>query len=171
MSGCHSDSCQEASVSFGYCGPRECFNLHHGLLEIAEAGFRLRVPASVDDNREITGQKTLEPSNAEMLDWSGCIARCITLQPDYSSFSVGMLDDRYGVSVERTSPYQGVLTISEGDEILHRESVVMIYDAQFGPDLDDVRSWKKTAVQFIDSRKQQLAITVQVRQVNLTGSL
>ena len=63
------------------------------------------------------------------------------------------LDGKYAVSVERTAPYQGVLTISEGDEVLYRESVGLMYNAQFGPDVEDVHHWKQTAVRFIDNRK------------------
>ena len=63
------------------------------------------------------------------------------------------LDDKYAISVERTEPYQGSLTISDGDEVLYREPVGLMYNAQFGPDVEDVHRWKQTAVRFIDSRK------------------
>ena len=63
------------------------------------------------------------------------------------------LDDKYAISVKRTEPYQGILTISDGDEVLYQEPVGLMYNAQFGPDVDDVHHWKQTAVRFIDSRK------------------
>jgi hypothetical protein len=63
------------------------------------------------------------------------------------------LDDKYSISVERSAPYQGILTISDGDEVLYQEPVGLMYNAQFGPDMEDVHRWKQTAVGFIDSRK------------------
>lgn len=63
------------------------------------------------------------------------------------------LDDKYEISVERTEPYQGILTISAGDEVLYQEPVGLMYNAQFGPDVEDVHRWKQTAVRFIDGRK------------------
>lgn len=63
------------------------------------------------------------------------------------------LDDKYEISVERTKPYQGILTISDGDEGLYQEPVGLMYNAQFGPDVEDVHHWKQTAIRFIDSRK------------------
>lgn len=63
------------------------------------------------------------------------------------------LDGRYAVSVKRSAPYQGVLTISEGDEVLYRESACLMHNAKFGPDMEDGHNWKQTAVRFIDSRK------------------
>jgi hypothetical protein len=64
-----------------------------------------------------------------------------------------MLDDKYTVTVVRESPYRGILTITEGEQVLYRESVGLMYDAQFGPDVDDVASWQDIAVRVIDSRK------------------
>lgn len=44
------------------------------------------------------------------------------------------LDGKYEVTVTHTDGYHGVLTISEGTEVLHRESVGLSYGAMFGPD-------------------------------------
>lgn len=63
------------------------------------------------------------------------------------------LDDRFVVTVTREAPYRGILRIAEGDRILHWETVGLMYNAQFGPDVDDVALWQEKAVQFIDGRK------------------
>lgn len=63
------------------------------------------------------------------------------------------LDNKYTVTVIREAPYRGILTITEGKLVLHRESVGLMYDALFGPDVDDVASWQDIAVRFIDSRQ------------------
>lgn len=60
------------------------------------------------------------------------------------------LDEKYVVTVIREAPYRGVLTIMEGKQVLHRESVGLMYNAQFGPDADDVDAWQEIAVRFID---------------------
>jgi hypothetical protein len=39
------------------------------------------------------------------------------------------LDGRYEVTVTRTDDYHGELTISEGNQVLHRESVGLSYGA------------------------------------------
>ena len=62
------------------------------------------------------------------------------------------LDNRYTVTVVRESPYRGILTIAEGEQVLYRESVGLMYDALFGPDGDDVASWQDIAARFIDGR-------------------
>lgn len=38
----------------------------------------------------------------------------------------------------RTDDYHGELTLSEGNQVLHRESVGLSYGAIFGPDVADV---------------------------------
>jgi hypothetical protein len=63
-----------------------------------------------------------------------------------------MLDHRYRVTVTRTASYQGELTIAEDDVVLHRETVGLMNDALFGPDIDDLRSWQALAANFIDGR-------------------
>jgi hypothetical protein len=63
------------------------------------------------------------------------------------------LDRRYEVTVTRTDDYHGVLTISEGNQVLHRESVGLSYGAIFGPDLADVADWRWIAVEFVDGQK------------------
>ncbi|HKU24530.1 MAG TPA: hypothetical protein VJQ54_03605 [Candidatus Sulfotelmatobacter sp.] len=63
------------------------------------------------------------------------------------------LDGRYKVTVTRTGDYHGELTISEGDQVLHREPVGLSYGAIFGPDVSDVADWQQIAVEFVDRRK------------------
>jgi hypothetical protein len=60
------------------------------------------------------------------------------------------LDKRYRVTVTRTGPYRGELSICDGDQALHVESVGLAYDALFGPDVDDVHRWQEIAVDFVD---------------------
>jgi hypothetical protein len=62
------------------------------------------------------------------------------------------LDDKYEIKVVRTAPYQGLLTITGKDTILHTQSVGLMYDALFGPDVDDVMTWQNLAVDFIDKQ-------------------
>lgn len=62
------------------------------------------------------------------------------------------LDGRYEITVSRTDDYHGELTISEGDLVLHRESVGLSYGAIFGPDVADVADWQRIAVEFVDRR-------------------
>ncbi|MGA2728451.1 MAG: hypothetical protein ABSE96_11590 [Terracidiphilus sp.] len=62
------------------------------------------------------------------------------------------LDGRYTVTVIRTEPYRGDLSIHDRDQLLHRESVGLAYGALFGPDVDDIGRWQKIAEDFIDKR-------------------
>jgi hypothetical protein len=57
------------------------------------------------------------------------------------------------VTVTRTDDYHGELTISEGDHVLHRESVGLSYGAIFRPDVADVADWQRIAVEFVDGQK------------------
>ena len=64
------------------------------------------------------------------------------------------LDGNYNVKVIWTAPYRGELTIANGDAVLHREPVSLAYNAQFGPDVDDVASWQEAAIAFVDKLEQ-----------------
>lgn len=44
------------------------------------------------------------------------------------------------------------MTIAEDEVVLHRHTVGLLYNALFGPDVDDVLSWQELAVNFIDGR-------------------
>ncbi len=60
------------------------------------------------------------------------------------------LDDRYIVKVRRTAPYQGELTITDGEQTIHRQQVGLMFDALFGPDVDDVLTFQSIAIRFVD---------------------
>ena len=60
------------------------------------------------------------------------------------------LDDLYECRVVRGEPYAGVLTITEGGKVLHRQDVALSYNAQFGPDVADVAEWQDICVGVID---------------------
>ena len=59
-----------------------------------------------------------------------------------------ILDARFTITVNRTAPFRGELTIADDDKVLHREPVDLAYDAQFGPDVDDVELWQNKAFRF-----------------------
>ena len=63
------------------------------------------------------------------------------------------LDGKYEVTVTRTDDYHAELTISEGNQVLHRKSVGLSYGAIFGPDVADVGDWQRIAVEFADGQK------------------
>lgn len=64
------------------------------------------------------------------------------------------LDRRYTVTVNRVAFYRGELIITEAGKVLHRESVGLMYGAQFGPDVSDVALWKEMAINLVDSLKR-----------------
>jgi len=62
------------------------------------------------------------------------------------------LDDLYECRVVRAEePYQGVLTVAEGDKTLHTQDVALSYNAQFGPDVADVAEWQEICIGVIDA--------------------
>lgn len=63
-----------------------------------------------------------------------------------------LLDNRYIVTVRRTAPYRGELTITDAGQIIHREAVGLMFDAIFGPDIDDVSNFQRIAIQIVDGR-------------------
>jgi hypothetical protein len=63
------------------------------------------------------------------------------------------LDGKYEVTVTRSDDYQGELTISESNQVLHREAVGLSYGAIFGPDVADVADWRRITVEFVDGQK------------------
>jgi hypothetical protein len=63
------------------------------------------------------------------------------------------LDKKYEVTVTRSDDYHGELTISEGGQVLHRESVGLSYGAIFGPDVANVADWQRIAVGFVNARE------------------
>lgn len=65
-----------------------------------------------------------------------------------------MLDGKFTVKVTRIAPYRGELTIAEGNHVLHREDVLLSFDALFGPDVADLASWQEAAITFVDKLQQ-----------------
>lgn len=63
------------------------------------------------------------------------------------------LDGKYVLTITRIEDYLGELTQSEGELVLHRESVGLSYGAIFGPDVADVSEWRRIAVGFVDGKK------------------
>ena len=63
-----------------------------------------------------------------------------------------ILDKRYVIVVQRLSPYKGELSTQDGDRLVHREKVGLMYDAIFGPDVDDVARWQEIALRVIDAK-------------------
>lgn len=64
------------------------------------------------------------------------------------------LDRKYDVRVERVAPYEGELVISENDKMLTVKQVTISHDAQFGPDINDIRDWEALCIDFIDNKYQ-----------------
>ncbi len=68
-----------------------------------------------------------------------------------------MLDGRYDCKVLRDDAYHGRLVIADShdeDRVLYCEQVSLLYGAQFGPDIDDIASWEKKVLEFIDGDGQ-----------------
>ncbi len=69
------------------------------------------------------------------------------------------LDDTYEVVVIRgEEPYMGELLIYKkgedgeiGDELLFQRQVNLSYNAQFGPDFQDVEDWSNLAIEYADN--------------------
>lgn len=64
------------------------------------------------------------------------------------------LDNRYDCTVERLDAYQGLLKVQDTQEnrTLLEEHVSLAYGAQFGPDIDDVRTWEDKCVEIVDGK-------------------
>jgi hypothetical protein len=60
-----------------------------------------------------------------------------------------ILDGRFTVTVTRTAPHRGELTISDAHKMLHREPVDLMSDALSGPDICDVELWQERAIGFV----------------------
>lgn len=57
-----------------------------------------------------------------------------------------MLDGKFTVKVIRTEPFRGELTTANGGTMLLCKPGSLAYNAQFGPDVDDVASWQDAAI-------------------------
>lgn len=67
-----------------------------------------------------------------------------------------MLDGRYAVTVHRLSRSRGELNIRDGNRLIHRQEVTLMYGAIFGPDIDDVAAWQEIATTVVDDLKEPL---------------
>ena len=61
-------------------------------------------------------------------------------------------NETWSTDVHRIAPYRGLLTVTEvaTGETVHAEEVGLSYQAIFGPDIDDVESWKGKCIDVID---------------------
>ena len=63
----------------------------------------------------------------------------------------GTLDNRFSLTVTRTGPYKGELSIRERDHTLLRENVGLSYVHFLGPPVGDVTEWQQRAAEFVDA--------------------
>jgi hypothetical protein len=64
--------------------------------------------------------------------------------------------DGWKIEVTREQPYRGCLRIyNKADEVIFKQSVPLAYNAQFGPDIDDVDAWVTKANTVIEQYTQQ----------------
>lgn len=54
------------------------------------------------------------------------------------------LNPDYYLKVIRVSPYKGSLTVLFKGEVFYTEAVPVRFDAQFGPDFEDMNEWSYT---------------------------
>lgn len=65
------------------------------------------------------------------------------------------LDSRYLVEVRRLEPYKGKLYIFDRKSdyrLVHSQEVSFMFDAIFGPDVDDVNTWQVIALDYADGK-------------------
>jgi hypothetical protein len=62
-----------------------------------------------------------------------------------------MFDGKYAITVTRIAPHRGELTVAEGEKVLHREPIELSFDAQSGPDIDDVVTCHETAIRVVQT--------------------
>ncbi len=56
----------------------------------------------------------------------------------------------YSATVTRIAPYHGLLVLTRGKTIVLQENVGMMYNAEFGPDMEDVRLWERIVLAAAD---------------------
>lgn len=57
---------------------------------------------------------------------------------------------KYVLTVVRIEPYLGHLVLTRDDSVVFEKQVDVAYNAPFGPDVDDVRTWYKLAIEAAD---------------------
>lgn len=56
----------------------------------------------------------------------------------------------YKVTVTRIGPYKGRLVLTRGDVVILSQGVSLMYNAEYGPDLEDIQSWQSTCLAAAD---------------------
>lgn len=64
-----------------------------------------------------------------------------------------ILANHYVVTLVRTAPYQGKLTISDAGQEVFSQAVGLMYDARPFPCIADIVAWLQTAVNFVHNQK------------------
>lgn len=64
----------------------------------------------------------------------------------------GTLDKKFEVIVYRKRPYKGYLIVKDihDNQVIHRQDVTINYDAQYGPDINDIDTWQGIAMKVAD---------------------
>lgn len=65
-----------------------------------------------------------------------------------------MLDGRYAVTVHRLNRSRGELNVRDGNRLIHRQEVTLMFGAVFGPDISDVATWQEIATTVVDGLKE-----------------
>jgi hypothetical protein len=54
------------------------------------------------------------------------------------------------MTVTRTEPYCGLLVLTRGETVVLQENVGLMYNAEFGPDMEDVQLWRRIVLAAAD---------------------
>lgn len=58
---------------------------------------------------------------------------------------------KYKLKVLRTRPYMGRLTLTRDDAVVLERDVAIMYDAPFGPDVEDIQAWQQLSTAAADA--------------------
>jgi hypothetical protein len=58
---------------------------------------------------------------------------------------------KYKLTVSRTRPYIGRLTLRRDDAVVFERDVGIMYDAPFGPDGEDIQTWQQMSSEAADA--------------------
>ncbi len=58
---------------------------------------------------------------------------------------------KYKLRVLREKPYLGRLTLTRDDVIVHERDVGIMYDAPYGPDVEDIQTWQQISTDAADA--------------------
>lgn len=62
-----------------------------------------------------------------------------------------LLDNKYTIRVERSGDHTGILSVIEDGEVCITRPVTLLYNAAFGPDVDDVAEWQEWSADYVDA--------------------